>query len=87
MRYSYFRRPKTTNEIRQYFDAINSNFIKIRAKRAPNNLPNSWDDIRARRKVDTRRQKLQSRVGYYESIRFFSVEDFFSDNDLSVPWN
>jgi len=49
MRYVfYYRHPRTQNEMKQY-EASKTNdlgiSIKIRNKRKPNKLPNSWDDI------------------------------------------
>ena len=86
--YSTYRHPKTRNEMRQYFDDIVSDFVKIRGKRAPNNLPNHWDDIpRSERRVETRRQKLHARPNYRESIRFFPEDNYFSSVETSAPWN
>ena len=86
--YSTHRHPKTRNETRQYFGAIISDFVKIRAKRVPKNLPNSWDDIpRSERRTETRRQRLQARPNYRESIRFFPEENYFSADETSDPWN
>ncbi len=76
MHNKWYRNPKTLNEIKQYFAAVDSNFITIRAKRAPKNLPNSWDDIWfANRKIETRRQRLQARPNYRESIRFILKDE------------
>lgn len=86
--YSTYRHPKTLNEIRQYFGASISDFVKIRAKRVPKNLPNSWDDIpRSKRRTETLRQRLQARHNYRESIRFFPEDDYFSTDEISAPWN
>ena len=68
--YRWLRHPKTTNEIRQYFASIDSG-IKIRGKRAANNLPNYYDDIWfADKKLETRRQRIQGRKNYRDSIRY-----------------
>ena len=49
MSYSdYFRHPHTKNEMKQYFASKYSEtdiFIRIRGRRSPKSLPNSWDDI------------------------------------------
>lgn len=39
----YLKRPKTHNEAKLYFDAIDQD-IKPRAKRCPKGLANAWDD-------------------------------------------
>ena len=67
--YKFYRSPSTFNERRAYFAALAENdalgfdvrnVVKIRAKRAPQNIPNSWDDIKVgSRKVLTPRQKAR----------------------------
>lgn len=44
----YYRHPRTKNEITQYYAANGSQLevpIKIRSRRNPKYLPNSWDDL------------------------------------------
>ncbi len=46
---SYYRRVKSKNEMTQYFvvEDIKNEFginIRVRGKRLPKHLPNSWDD-------------------------------------------
>lgn len=68
--YRYLRHPKTLNEARQYFASIDSG-IKIRGKRSANNLPDTYDDLLfANKKVETKRQRIQSRKNYRDSIRY-----------------
>ena len=49
MGYGYYsRHPKTANEMKQYFASIENEPsipLKIRGRRKPKHLPNSWDDI------------------------------------------
>ena len=72
---NHLRHPKTTNEIRQYFNVNMSDFIKVRGKRKPKNLPTNYDDRpKAVRKIETQQQQLQSRKNYRESIRFYSED-------------
>ena len=46
---SYMRRPRTANEMRQFDPELAEYGVKIRGKRKPKNLPNSWDDIPVQR--------------------------------------
>lgn len=51
MSYCYFRHPKTTGEMRQYYASIHNELdiaIKVRGRRRPKSLPNAWDDIHPR---------------------------------------
>jgi hypothetical protein len=67
--YNYYRSPTTFNERRAYYAAVAENdalgfgvknVVKVRAKRAPQNIPTNWDDIAiAPRKVLTPRQKAR----------------------------
>ena len=49
--YGIMRRPRTTQERRKYFDAIDQDVedynirINIRGRRRPKSLPNAWDDM------------------------------------------
>ncbi len=46
--YRFWRHPKTFNEMRQYYATIDNDLgikIKVRGKRKPNLLPNTWDEI------------------------------------------
>jgi len=49
MRYcDYFRHPHTRNEMKQYYASVVNELnivIKVRGRRRPTSLPNSWDDI------------------------------------------
>jgi hypothetical protein len=40
----HMRSPRTTQEKRQYFSALDQGY-KPRAQRNPRNLPDAWDDI------------------------------------------
>jgi hypothetical protein len=48
MKCNYFRYPKTTNEMRQFYASNDNELgirIKVRGRRRIKSLPNSWDDI------------------------------------------
>ncbi len=49
----YYRHPRTLNEMWQYESTLINELdinVKIRCRRKPNRLPNSWDDIYKERK-------------------------------------
>lgn len=89
--YGYFRAPKTTNEKRQ-----RQNCEYSRAKRRPNNLPDTWDDlpVRARdQKSWKHKRKTQYRGpkrGEKHSITLdnasyrilWNLEEYFEDHDI-----
>lgn len=41
---SFLRHPRTANELRQYYAALESG-ARIRAARRPKHIPTSWDDM------------------------------------------
>lgn len=46
--YRFWRHPKTFNELRQYYATIDNDLgirIKVRGKRRPNYLPDTWDEM------------------------------------------
>ncbi len=45
---SFFRKPKTKNEMWQYYATTENDMgikIKVRGRRSPKPLPNAWDDF------------------------------------------
>ncbi len=47
---SFFRHPKTKNEMTQYYATVENGLgirIKVRGKRRPRYLPNAWDDVQS----------------------------------------
>jgi hypothetical protein len=83
------RRPKTAQEMRQYYVAEDFRKeledetgvrLKIRKSRNPRNIPDAWDDLPVgRAKRPTKRQMLRSRRGR-DSIRF--LNDLWDDIQL-----
>lgn len=59
---SYFRKPRTTSEIRAIPEA-GENGVKVRAKRNERHIPNSYDDLqknKSRPRTDRGKNKRRS---------------------------
>ena len=85
MKLKQFRNLKTFAE--RKFAADPEHKPYVRGRRSVSALPEPWDDIcHARRGKETRRQKLQSRRNFRESIRFIEPESPTWVDDYLYLW-
>lgn len=92
----YYRKPKTTQEIRSYYG--NEDFV--RAKRRPRNLPTSWDDLvpskvfndnwKLKRKTQYRENSRSNLTKHKVTLNFFDAWNFYrflQANDTPFKFN